>query len=71
MPTAAVRDLPSEAAASPPTRIEILLTNGIRVFVPISDPESVENIISVASRLSSLNGGTMNQDRSLVEDATC
>lgn len=56
---------------APGTRIEIQLANGVRVFVPISDPESVENIISVASRLSSLNGGTVNQDRPLVEDATC
>lgn len=56
---------------APGTRIEIQFANGVRVFVPISDPESVENIISAASRLSSLNGGTMNQDRPLVEDATC
>jgi len=56
---------------APGTRIEIQLANGVRVFVPISAPESVENIISAASRLSSLNGGTVNQDRPLVEDATC
>jgi hypothetical protein len=58
-------------ATAPGTRIEIQFTNGIRVFVPMSDPETVENIISVAGRLSSLNGGTRNQNRPLVEDATC
>jgi len=37
---------------APATRIEIQLTNGVRVFVPISDSETVENTISIASRLS-------------------
>jgi hypothetical protein len=59
------------ATASPVTRIEILLTNGVRVFVPISDFETVENTIAVASRLSALNDSAMNQDRPLAEDATC
>ena len=54
------------ATASPSTRIEIQLTNGVRVFVPISDSETVENTIAVASRLSALNDTAMNQDR-----ATC
>lgn len=57
--------------ASPATRIEIQLTNGVRVFVPISDFETVENTIAVASRLSTLNDSEMNQDRPLAEDATC
>ena len=59
------------AAASPSTRIEIQLTNGVRVFVPISDFETVENTIAVASRLSALNDSEMNQDRPLAEDARC
>ena len=59
------------AAAAPSTRIEIHLTNGVRVFVPISDFETVENTIAVASRLSALNDNAMNQDRPLAEDATC
>ena len=59
------------ATASPATRIEIPLTNGVRVFVPISDSETVENTIAVASRLSALNDSAMNQDRPLAEDATC
>jgi hypothetical protein len=59
------------ATISPATRIEIQLTNGVRVFVPISDFESVENAIKVASRLSALNDSAMNSDRRLVEDATC
>ena len=59
------------ASASPATRIEIQLTNGVRVFVPISDFETVENTIAVASRLSPLNHCAMNQDLSLAEDATC
>ena len=59
------------ATASPSTRIEILLTNGVRVFVPISDFETVENTITAASRLSTLNGSAMNQDRPLSEDARC
>ena len=59
------------ATASPATRIEIQLTNGVRVFVPISDFETVENTIAVASRLSALNDIAMNQDRPLAEDATC
>ena len=59
------------ATASPSTRIEIPLTNGVRVFVPISDSETVENTIAVASRLSALNDSAMNQDRPLAEDATC
>jgi len=60
------------------TRIEIQLTNGVRVYVPISDFETVENTIVVASRLSAandsatnLNHSAMDQDRPLVEDATC
>ena len=57
--------------ALPATRIEIQLTNGVRVFVPISDFETVENTIAVASRLSTLNHSAMNQDLSLAEDATC
>ena len=59
------------ATASPSTRIEIQLTNGVRVFVPISDSETVENAIAVASRLSALKDSAMNQDRPLAEDATC
>jgi microcystin-dependent protein len=59
------------ATASPATRIEIQLTNGVRVFVPISDSETVENTIAVASRLSALKDSAMNQDRPLAEDATC
>ena len=59
------------APASPATRIEIQLRNGVRVFVPISDFEAVEIAIAVASRLSALNDSAMNQDRSLAEDATC
>jgi hypothetical protein len=59
------------ATASPATRIEIQLTNGVRVFVPILDFETVENTISVASRLPTLNDSAMNQDRPLAEDATC
>ncbi len=59
------------ATASPATRIEIQLTNGVRVFVPISDFETVENTIAVASRLTALNDIAMSQDRSLAEDATC
>ena len=56
---------------APATRIEIQLTNGVRVFIPISDFQTVENIIAVASRLSTLNDSEMNQDRPLAEDATC
>ena len=59
------------AAASPATRIEIQLTNGVRFFVPISDFETIENTIKVASRLSAVNGSAMNQNHPLVEDATC
>ena len=59
------------AIGSPATRIEILLTNVVRVFVPISDFETVENTLSVASRLSALNDIAMSQDRPLAEDATC
>ena len=59
------------AAAAPSTRIEIQLTNGVRVFVPISNSESVQNTIAVASRLSALNDTAMNQIRPLAEDATC
>ena len=59
------------ATASPAAHIEIRLTNGVRVFVPISDFETVENTIAVASRLSTLNDSAMNQDRPLAEDATC
>lgn len=59
------------ATASPETRIEIQLTNGVRIFVPISDSETVENTIAVASRLSALNDIAMNQDRPIAEDATC
>jgi hypothetical protein len=56
---------------APATRIEIQLTNGVRVFIPISDFQTVENIIAVASRLSTLNDSEMNQDRPLAEDAKC
>ena len=49
------------ATASPSTRIE----------VPISEFETVENAIAVASRLSALNDVAMNQGRPLAEDATC
>ena len=56
---------------APATRIEIQLTNGVRVFVPISDFETVENTIAVVSRLSAPNDSAMNSDRRLVEDATC
>lgn len=66
-----VHVMQSGATASPATRIEIQLTNGVRVFVPISDFETVENAIKVASRLSALNDSAMNQDRPLAEDATC
>ena len=59
------------ATASLSARIEIQLTNGVRVFVPISDFETVENTITVASRLSALNDSEMNQDRPLAEDARC
>ena len=59
------------ATVSPATRLEIQLTNGVRVFVPISDFETVENMIAVASRLSALNDNAMNQDRPLAEDVTC
>jgi hypothetical protein len=59
------------AIGSPATRIEIQLTNGVRVFVPISDFETVENTLSVASRLSALNDIAMSQDRPLAEDARC
>lgn len=66
-----VHVMQTEATASPLTRIEIQLTNGVRVFVPISDSETVEHTISIASRLSALNDSAMNQDRSIAEDATC
>ena len=56
---------------APATRIEIQLPNGVRVFVPISDSETVEHTISIASRLSALNDIVMSQDRPLAEDATC
>lgn len=59
------------ATASPATRLEIQLTNGVRVFVPISDFETIENTIAVASRLSALNDRAMNQDHPIAEDATC
>lgn len=59
------------AIASPATRIEIQLTNGVRVFVPISDFETVQNTIAVASRISALNDSAMNLDRPLAEDARC
>mgnify|MGYP003532206246 CR=1 FL=1 len=65
------------ATASPSTRIEVQLTNGVCVFVPISDAETVENTIAVASRLSALNASAMknasamNPDRPLAEDAKC
>ena len=59
------------ATASPSTRIEIQLTNGVRIFVPVSDFETVKNTITVASRLSTLNDIAINQDRELMEDATC
>ena len=66
-----VHVMQAAATASPSTRIEIPLTNGVRVFVPISDSETVENTIAVASRLSALKDSAMNQDRPLAEDATC
>ena len=66
-----VHVMQTEATASPSTRIEIQLTNGVRVFVPISDSETIENTIAVASRLSILNDVTMNQDRPIAEDSTC
>ena len=66
-----VHVMQAAATASPATRIEIPLTNGVRVFVPISDSETVENTIAVASRLSALKDSAMNQDRPLAEDATC
>jgi hypothetical protein len=59
------------AATLPSIRIEIHLPNGVRVFLPISDSETVENTISIASRLSPLNDRAMNQDCPLTEDATC
>ena len=66
-----VRVMQTGAAIRPSRRIEIQLTNGVRVFIPISDFQTVENIIAVASRLSTLNDSEMNQDRPLAEDATC
>ncbi len=71
MPTAAAHAVQATATASPATRIEIQLPNGVRVFVPISDSETVENTLAVASRLSALNDIAMSQDRPLAEDATC
>ena len=59
------------AATLPSRRIEIQLTNGVRVFVPISDAETIENRIAVASRLSALNDSAMNQGRPLAEDVPC
>jgi hypothetical protein len=58
-------------AASPSTRIEIQLTNGVRVFVPISDAETVQKTIAVASRLSIPDGTVINQDVDPAEDTTC
>lgn len=66
-----VRVTQAGATVEPSTRIEIQLANGVRVFVPISDSETVENTISIASRLSALNDTAMNQIRPLAEDATC
>ncbi|MCX7387433.1 MAG: hypothetical protein NTX48_12270 [Planctomycetales bacterium] len=66
-----VHVMQAAATASPATRIEIPLTNGVRVFVPISDSETVANAISIASRLSALKDSAMNQDRPLAENATC
>ena len=66
-----VHVMQARTTASPAMRIEIQLTNGVRIFVPISDFETVENTITVASRLSALNDSAMNQDRPIAEDATC
>ena len=66
-----VRVMQTGAAIRPSRRIEIQLTNGVRVFVPISDVETIENTIAVASRLSALNDSAMNQGRPLAEDVTC
>lgn len=66
-----VRVTQAGATVAPSTRIEIQLTNGVRIFVPISDSQTVESTVSIASCLSALNDTAINQIRPLAEDATC
>ena len=58
-------------AASPSTRIEIRLANGVRIFVPFSDANTVQAVIETASRLSISASTDVNGNRDLVEDAAC
>jgi len=66
-----VQLLQTGATTTPSDRIEIQLANGVRVFVPMTDSETVEKMIAVASRLAILDDSAMPQAHSITEDATC
>lgn len=66
-----VRISPPGPAASPSTRIEIRLGNGVRIFVPCSDANTLQAVIETAGRISISAADDINDHRELVEDATC
>jgi len=54
-----------------PTCIEICMANGVRIFVPISDANTIHDVIKTAGSISILATTDVNDNRELMEDATC
>jgi hypothetical protein len=66
-----VRVTQPSSARSPSPCVEIRLANGVRIFVPSSEANTIQAVIESASRLSVSCSTDVNDHRELMEDATC
>jgi hypothetical protein len=61
---------PSPARSAAPG-IEIRLANGVRIFVPSSDANTIQTVIETASRISISASADVHDNRVFMEGATC
>jgi hypothetical protein len=66
-----VRITQPSPATSPSTCIEIRLANGVRIFVPSSDANTIQAVIETASRILISASADVIDDSELMENATC
>ena len=52
-------------------RIEVRLTNGVCIFVPCTEPNAVDGVISAVGRLPALPCAVANQGDALTEGVSC
>jgi len=54
-----------------PARIEVRLTNGVCIFVPCTEPNALDGVISAVGRLPALPCAVANQSDALMEGVSC